>query len=142
MPYTIKLSLAGRVLTPLWEKRGFLYTDQTGKLMFKSLLCGGDVFTPAYYYLRSLGYKFSVRSRFNIRKGDFDVQIFVTTPDGRRILMKKTNPEYRDWITEISGFLPNQFVHQALAEGLAAHARFKGYDEALVEHSDRAEVSA
>lgn len=57
------------------------------------------------------------------------VSLLDYVSDGRRILMKMVSPEYRDWITEISGFTKHQFVHRVLASGLASKARWKNSSE-------------
>lgn len=136
MAYPVNLPMEGRVLYPLWEELGLLYFSEPkyrpGKksLMFKTVSRGVEIVKPVYKYLLSQGYTFSGGQYYNSLTRRQEFVGFVTCPDGRRIPMKMVNPDYRDWITEISGFSKDQFVHRILASGLAAKARWNNSLEA------------
>lgn len=131
MAYPVILPMEGRVLYPLWEKLGLLYVNEPkyrpGKknLMFKTVSRGIEIVKPVYNYLLTHGYTFSGGQYYNNLTRRQEFAGFVTCPDGRRIPMRMVTPEYRDWITEITGFTKHQFIHRVLASGLASKARWR-----------------
>jgi len=135
MAYPVLLPMEGRVLYPLWEELGLLYFNEPKyrpskkTLMFKTVSKGVEIVKPAYDYLISHGYTFSGEQYYNNLTRRQVFAGFVTCPDGRLIPMRMVEPEYRDWITEISGFMKHQFVHRVLASGLASKARWRNSPE-------------